>query len=965
MRSTSLFRHLYVSAVSFLAVSSISAAVVKNRITTPAAASSPTEIANSIQPRVARGVDLGPTAANTKLQGMSIRFSMTAEQQVALDQLLADLQNPSSPRYHQWLTPQQFAAQFGPSSDDIAKVKTWLTSQGFTVTGVANGGQFITFDGTVAQADAAFGTSIHNISYKGETHYANISDVQIPSAFSGVVANVTGLHNFRPRPHAHTTVANPRFTSSISGNHYIAPGDMYTIYNSSPLLTNSITGTGVTIAVTGQVDIYPADVAAFRTASGLGAINLTTVHEGGDPGIAASCSASTSSTCTSPNQDDLAESSIDVEWSSAMAPTATILFVNGPDIMFNAMTQAIDQNLAPIITTSYGACEQAWGVNDLNTLNALFKQANAQGQTILAASGDVGATDCDAGPSAQEGLAVDFPSSSPYVTSMGGTQYYNDTSYWNTNSTSTVANAGSALSYIPETIWNDGTTSFAGGGGGASAYFAKPAWQTGTGVPADGARDVPDLALNASDSYDQFLYCVNVALGNSCTSGFRLTNNNLTTAGGTSFDSQLFGGMLALLEQKIGSRIGNANPMIYALANNSAYYTPGVTTLTNSNVVFNDVTAGDNKMTCTAGTANCTSGTEGFSSGNGYDQTSGWGSVNLYNMVNAWKSVTPLSSGSLGSNNSTTALTASTTSVAAGSSVTLTATVSGTAGTPTGTVTFYANGTALGAPVALTASGSSATSTYTFATTCAALGQKAMTASYSGDANYNSSIGPSLASGVAGSTGGASITSSGSVVTTPLLVTVTSGTCPDFSVTTPSSTITVAAGGTIPAATLTIAPLNGLTGTVSLTATATSNTGYTPTVTVNPASVTLSGASVTTSVTLSGITAELKFQPVPGHASPGTMAPARTPWYAAGSGISIASLLCFLLPKKRRLGGLLALIMAVALVGGMTGCGGSSQAVITPSTNQYAGTYVVTVVGTYTSGGQTMTHSTTINYNIN
>lgn len=726
MRSTRLPRLI----LTILCVAGIAgslcafAAQARNRITQTVSSAETVEIQDSVNPKVSHSKDLGPVSPDTRLQPIMLQFSMSAEQQAALDQLLSDQQNPASPRYHQWLTPAQFAAQFGLSSADLSKVKDWLGSQGFTVTGVANGGQFIRFTGTAAQAQTAFGTSIHTLSYNGETHYANVTNASIPTAIAAVVSGVAGLHDFRIKPHVRAHSVRPAFTSSVSGNHFLAPGDVYTIYGMNGLLGSGINGTGVTIAVTGQVDINPADITAFRTASGLSTANPpTTVHEGGDPGAAKSCSSASSTNCPSPNQDDLQESTIDVEWASAMAPGATVLFVNGPDIMLNAMTQAVDQNLAPIITTSYGACEAGWGTTELSLLGAIFKQAAAQGQTVLSASADEGATDCDTGPSATQGLTVDFPASSPYVTGLGGTQF-NDgtgtgaTQYWaNTEGAST--NAGSALSYIPEVVWSDvSLSSFGATGGGASGYFTKPAWQVGTGVPNDGSRDVPDVSLNASDAHDEFLFCVNVAAGSSCTSGFRKSDTTLTVAGGTSFDSQIFGGMLALIEQKIGGRIGSANPVLYALANNSAYYVPGATIATNSGVVFNDITSGDNKMPCTAASPNCprAGGSTGYSAANGYDQATGWGSVNLTNLANAWTKVAPLGNGSNGTNASTTSLVVSPGTVAAGATVTFTATVSGTSGTPTGLVQFLVNGAVVG-----TGTLTNGVATYTYTTSCANL----------------------------------------------------------------------------------------------------------------------------------------------------------------------------------------------------------------------------------------------------
>ncbi len=218
---------LVTSLLTFLAFgigSPAAFAAVQNRITLPVSSYAPVEIPNSVHPRVRLATDLGPAPADTRLVGMTIRFNMTTAQQAALDQLLADLQDPASPRYHQWLTPTQFGAQFGLSSADIAQVTAWLTSQGFTVTGVANGGTFITFDGTVAQAKAAFSTSIHNLSLNGETHFANVTNPSVPGAIAGVVSAITGLHDFHPKPRIRTSAATPQFTSSISGNHYLAPG---------------------------------------------------------------------------------------------------------------------------------------------------------------------------------------------------------------------------------------------------------------------------------------------------------------------------------------------------------------------------------------------------------------------------------------------------------------------------------------------------------------------------------------------------------------------------------------------------------------------------------------------------------------------------------------------------------------------------------------------------------------------
>jgi hypothetical protein len=274
-------------------------------------------------------------------------------------------------------------------------------------------------------------------------------------------------------------------------------------------------------------------------------------------------------------------------------------------------------------------------------------------------------------------------------------------------------------------------------------------------------------------------------------------------------------------------------------------------------------------------------------------------------------------------------------------------------------VTFLANNVALASPVALPANG---VATYSWITSCSALGQQVMSASYSGDTNYQGSIGPSL-------------TTTGSTTTHPVEVQVSSTTCPDFSLT-PSAagatangnnlTVSVAAGGTIPAITITATPTNNFTGTVTFSAVSNSTSGYTPTFAFSPQSVSITSSSaVTTSLTLSGITADLHMPNTPGQQRNS----GRTPWYAAGSGVTIASLLMLVLPRRRRLAGLLMVVMAVALADGLSGCG-SSQAVVGSSTsgntNPYAGTYTVTVVGTYTStSGMSTQHVANLTYLIN
>jgi hypothetical protein len=295
--------------------------------------------------------------------------------------------------------------------------------------------------------------------------------------------------------------------------------------------------------------------------------------------------------------------------------------------------------------------------------------------------------------------------------------------------------------------------------------------------------------------------------------------------------------------------------------------------------------------------------------------------------------------------------------------VTLTATVTAGSTAPTGFVQFLVNNVpAAGtSKIALTTANNVTTAIYQYTASCSTLGQQSMTAVYSGDSNYQGSIGPVLTAN------GSSTTSNGSYLTNPLIVTVSGGTCPNFSLTTSNTIVSVAAGGTIPAVTFTATSVNGLSGTVTFSATASSTSGYIPTLSFSPVSVAISStAPVTTTLTLSGITASLHLPSAPGRFNSGTelaqQNPGRypfsnRPWTAAGSGLTLAGLLLLVLPRRRRLGGLLLVVLSVALVAGVTGCGGSSQSsppsTITFNTNPYAGTYTVTVVGAY-SGSTTL-----------
>ncbi|HUI44065.1 MAG TPA: S53 family peptidase, partial [Terriglobia bacterium] len=332
---------------------------------------------------------------------------------------------------------------------------------------------------------------------------------------------------------------------------------------------------------------------------------------------------------------DVGEADLDLELSGGVAPDASIIYVNSTDV-FESLQYAVDQNLAPVMSISYGGCEQQFDPAGRSDLAATAMQANAQGITITAASGDSGAADCDSGSAsspakiATQGLAVDVPASLPYVTGVGGTRF--EDSAGNLWSSTNNSSNGSALSYIPEEAWNDSVQDggLAATGGGASADYSKPGWQWGPGVPDDGARDVPDVALAASADHDGYLICSQ----GSCVNGFRAADDTLMVVGGTSVGAPSFAGIVALIDQKKGAAQGNVNYVLYPLA-------------AKSSDAFHDITINNNKVACQLGTTDCPNGVEiGYSAGPGYDQTTGLGSVDALNLANEWASVTPAPRGS-------------------------------------------------------------------------------------------------------------------------------------------------------------------------------------------------------------------------------------------------------------------------------------------------------------------------------
>jgi uncharacterized protein (TIGR03437 family) len=711
-------------AASALAQSAVVAQT--SRITQPVNNAQRTLLAGIVHPKALAANDQGRVSPSLAMPYITLTLAPSASQQADLQKLLVEQQTPGSPNYHHWLTPEEFGQRFGMSDADISKITQWLQQQGLNVVSVARGKGWIVASGTAAQVEAAFQTEIHSYAAGGEMHFANASEPSVPAAFGSVVQGIRGLNDFRMKPRSRVSPTKPDSTKphyATSQGNFIAPGDFATIYDVTPLYSAGINGTGQKIAIAGQIEVNLSDIQQFRGMFDLPANNPQMLLVPGSPNPGSNS-----------KSGDLAESDIDLEWSGAVARNATIIFVYSTDVM-TSVQYAIDQKLAPVVSVSYGDCELETPQSEVFAFEQWAQQANAQGITWFAASGDDGAADC--ADSQNPGLAVDLPGSLPEVTSAGGTEFVEGAgTYWSLNNS---ASGASALSYIPETTWNDSLEDGepSASGGGASVLFSKPSWQTALGVPSDNARDVPDISLNTSDDHDPYVV---------------YTSGSLQAYGGTSFAAPTFAGMTGLLNQKLGSGgVGNINPKLYSLAPSGW-----------GSGMFHDITTGNNIVTvaCSRRAFNCTASPVGYYAGVGYDQATGLGSVDMYKLVTGWNGeiTTPPTT-----SRTNLTLLANLKTVAANDVVYLTATVTSTNGTtPSGSISFSIGGTSLGS-AALTGSAGAATATLAVNGLQLPLGSGTITATYNGTSSASVTVnatssgsGPNGTPAISGLTNGAS-----------------------------------------------------------------------------------------------------------------------------------------------------------------------------------------------------------------
>jgi len=633
-------------------------------------------IAGSAHPLATAANDLGRASGDLAMERMILVLKPSDAQQTALKKLIDSQHDRQSAGYHQWLAPEQYGAQFGSHDDDVKTVSHWLQSQGFSVGSVARGKQWIEFSGTSGQVERAFHTEMHHYLVGGEVHLANASDISLPAALAPVVHGVLSLHDFTSKPllgrkmtvhrDAGTGKLAPDYTGlNANGTfHVVVPGDYARIYNTAPLLNSHIDGTGVSIAIVGRNNVDLSDLQTFRKMFLLPANDPQFIFNGEDPGIGGG--------------SDYVEATLDLEWAAAIAPRATIKFVPSrttftTDGVALSSSYIVDNRIAPIMSSSFGACEAFLGNAGNAFFRNLYQQAAAEGISVFVATGDSGVAGCDFSGSnsspAVFGANVSGAASTPFDTAVGGTEFAEnglDGIYWLPNNR---LDQSSATGYIPEAVWNEscdptvdpnqcfgtGQYTIAGSGGGPSncsissvtnfvitciSGTPKPSWQAGIGVPNDGVRDIPDLAMAAAAGHDPLLLCI----AGSCQTavvGGQTVIENAAVIGGTSAAAPAMAGVMALLEQKNGTFQGLANYTLYQLAaaENLAHCNSSNLTdpLRASACVFNDTTAGDNTVP----------GQVGYPAGKGYDMSTGLGSVNATNLVSTWGSARKLHSRSI------------------------------------------------------------------------------------------------------------------------------------------------------------------------------------------------------------------------------------------------------------------------------------------------------------------------------
>jgi subtilase family serine protease len=432
----------------------------------------------------------GTVDDSTPMNHLQLVLTPSAERAAALQLLIAQLHDPDSRNFHQWLTPEQYGQFFGVVDSDIAAVTAWLTSQGFTVNGIYPSKSQIDFSGTAGLVKQAFHTQEARFKIKGENHIANTTDISVPAALQPVIAGVMGLNDIRPKSQrmasrvgqfntktgkfklasnaSSSNAATSRVTPSAiqfqGGTRGLVPFDLEQIYGVSPIQAKGLDGKGITLAVVEDNDMVAGDWTDFVTTFDLARFGGTFKEFQPQATGFANCTdpdANPSNTDT-----DDGETLLDAEWSTAMAPGANIEVASCDDSdstnffggVITAATNLINGSTRPnVISASFGFGETFVDTASKTAIDQMWAQADVEGISVFVSSGDSGTNPSFNGLFIY-GVGIDASAlaSSPNVTAVGG----NDTADVLEGTTSKFFSAtpnsvfGTALGYVPEIPWN-------------------------------------------------------------------------------------------------------------------------------------------------------------------------------------------------------------------------------------------------------------------------------------------------------------------------------------------------------------------------------------------------------------------------------------------------------------------------------------------------------------------------------
>jgi kumamolisin len=495
---------------------------------------------------------IGPADPNERVQvTITLRRGSQPAAFAAAQQMVA---KPVRERRH--LTRAEFAAAHGMQIADLEKIRTFATQHRLQVVSESRGRRTVIVSGTVKDLSEAFGVELKTYELEGKRYRGREGTLRIPADLIGVIEGVFGLDN-RPQAVPHfrrrKTPAGGMNPHAVGISYF--PGDVATAYN-FPANTD---GTGQAIAILELGGGYTkSDLDSYFNAIGLATPNVTAIPVDGG--------------ANSPGDPSGADGEVelDIEVAGAVAPKAQIgvYFAPNTDAGFlDALTTAVhDSNLKPsIVSISWGGPETQWTQQARDAFNAACQDAATMGVTVLAASGDNGAVDND--PSGQK--TVDFPAACPFIVGCGGTKL-------------TINNG----QITDERVWNELPSGEGAGGGGVSQLIAIPDYQANAGVPAYpngfAGRGVPDVAGDADP-----------------VTGYKvLVDGQNQVIGGTSAVAPLLAGLLARINQSLGTSVGFLNPLLYK------------TTVAKT---FHDIVDGDNA---------------GWNAGPGWDPCTGQGSPN-------------------------------------------------------------------------------------------------------------------------------------------------------------------------------------------------------------------------------------------------------------------------------------------------------------------------------------------------